>query len=406
MSEPSKVFPTVRWKFKNESGLDDIVLRESISGRIDDWWIEFCNHRDQIIDYFINQSDFNVEGFMQDTLQSIHPGISWEFGPAVNKEGHRLVITCENKKFLRPLISEILNRVPEIDDWEFYGHRLPEELDLLPEIVHVRTGGDVGNLRFYGKVNEFNEIDFYFYNVEAHTEADKNQIYYDAFVAIESMLGEEVIDRWIGSIAIETSLNEGQTTYDASKLKAWFNHKISEIQGEMQNQPYFQFTNVSPWTTFEMKPLEFLDYVRQDDLFLGKSVNSAMWRNAHNGNLFYSGRYSKVGEVFCYLKMDGTEGGEYAEFEDKSSLEKELDHALISEQLGCVVGSGSGLVYSYIDLAIMDLDKSVEIMKYLLRKAMVPNRSWIMFYDSELMTEWIGIWDDSPEPPIPEFELA
>jgi len=39
----------------------------------------------------------------------------WEFGPAVNKEGHRLVITPESAHHLRPLVNRIGQEI--LDKW-------------------------------------------------------------------------------------------------------------------------------------------------------------------------------------------------------------------------------------------------------------------------------------------------
>ncbi len=71
---------------------------------------------------------------------------------------------------------------------------------------------------------------------------------------------------------------------------------------------------------------------------------------------------------------------------------------MIKEQVGCFIGGGTGLKYSYIDLALTDLDKGIKLTKEILRNGNITKNSWILFYDSELENEWIGIWDDSPKP--------
>jgi Ca2+:H+ antiporter len=42
----------------------------------------------------------------------------WEFGRAIATDGHRLVITPETVKELRPLVDELLARAPAIPGWE------------------------------------------------------------------------------------------------------------------------------------------------------------------------------------------------------------------------------------------------------------------------------------------------
>jgi hypothetical protein len=35
-----------------------------------------------------------------------------------------------------------------------------------------------------------------------------------------------------------------------------------------------------------------------------------------------------------------------------------------------------------------------------LRKLKVPERSWILFFDADLGAEWVGVYPETPEPPI------
>ena len=72
------------------------------------------------------------------------------------------------------------------------------------------------------------------------------------------------------------------------------------------------------------------------------------------------------------------------------------------EEVGCYVGGGTGLRYSYLDLALTDVARAVVIMR-VLREGNIPKRTWIQFFDTDLQTEWVGIWDDAPPPPMPDL---
>jgi hypothetical protein len=73
---------------------------------------------------------------------------------------------------------------------------------------------------------------------------------------------------------------------------------------------------------------------------------------------------------------------------------------LTKTQLGALVGGGTGLRYSYIDLALLDVEAAILLMREALRGGRLPKRSWFLFYDSVLAAEWVGVWDDSPLPPL------
>ena len=158
------------------------------------------------------------------------------------------------------------------------------------------------------------------------------------------------------------------------------------------------------WSLFKLEPTPANDFPAQRDIFVGKSMNPELWQNAHMDIPFSSGRYSSSAEVFCYLKMDGSEGLTGERFSDKGDIEDALDERLRSAKLGCFVGGGTGLRYSYVDFSLTDLWRSIPIIREVLRAGNLTRRSWIQFYDSEWQNEWVGIWDDSPPPPIEAHE--
>lgn len=148
----------------------------------------------------------------------------------------------------------------------------------------------------------------------------------------------------------------------------------------------------------ELTPEEKSDYRRQDDLLVGTTAFLPMWQRAHSELPFASERFSRCGETFCYLKMDGGEGLDPQGFADRGEIEDALENAL-AKDLGAVIGGGTGLRYSYVDLALLDVKKAVPAIREALRAGRLPKRSWLLFHDSALEAEWIGIWDDSPPPP-------
>ena len=64
-----------------------------------------------------------------------------------------------------------------------------------------------------------------------------------------------------------------------------------------------------------------------------------------------------------------------------------------------VVGGGTGRRYWYLDFALCDVERGLAQIVDFLSKAEVSDRSWILFFDDDLESEWLGVWDDSPVPP-------
>src|SRR5690606_29317601 len=114
---------------------------------------------------------------------------------------------------------------------------------------------------------------------------------------------------------------------------------------------------------------------------------------------FFDERFSRLGDKFCYLKLDGSQGVEDERFADKGEIEDALDALLRPAGWGCQIGGGTGLRYSYIELALRDCEQALPAIRGLLAGGNVPKRSWVLFHDCEQATEWVGVYDDSPPPP-------
>jgi len=371
-------------------------------GKIDAWWNEFGKRTSDIAALFKRKAEWDLAEWMHEHLGAIHPHLMWEYGQAVNGPGYRLVITSESRRDLRPLVKRILETAPPIDGWEFYPYRMAEEYDMAVQTVEARTGDDISKTFVTAEINELNKINLVFRSA-AYTSEDR-QAFNDAFVATESLLGEETLDRWIGAIKVETlGLEADAADCHIRQLKDKVDSLMRDIHDSLPDQPYCRLNvdeDEQEWSLYELEPKALDEYPGQTDMFVGRTVIPKMWVNAHCGDSFDSSRFSKCGETFCYAKIEGTEGVDEQKFADKSEIEDALDAALRPDGIGCVVGGGTGLVYSYVDLALVDVRRGSEIIKRVLREGDIPKRTWIMFFDTDLQTEWTGIWEDTPPPPM------
>jgi len=82
----------------------------------------------------------------------------------------------------------------------------------------------------------------------------------------------------------------------------------------------------------------------------------------------------------------------------RTKVENALNEVLRPGGLGSVIGGGTGLRYTYIDLALRHLDHGLAEMRQVLQQLAVPERSWLLFFDAHLADEWIGIYDATPPP--------
>lgn len=242
---------------------------------------------------------------------------------------------------------------------------------------------------------------------------DDQEALNQAFVAAETLLGEETLDKWIGAIEVEPAAKGGilgkligrkpsRAGLPLDRLAPSVRALVESIQEQLPDRPQYQIDLKSedhPWASFSREPERRADYARRDDLISGSTGYAEMIVAAHCGRPFSSQRFSRFGETFCYLKIDGKDADRQKRFEDREALEDAIDAVIVPEAVGCVIGGGTGERYTYIDLALMEVRRAAELIRPVLRRRKVPARTWLLFFDEELSDEWIAMGEGGGRPP-------
>jgi hypothetical protein len=402
----------MRWQFIDPNNRSEAAERAAVTARIDSWWREFQAKTGDLAALFSRKAKWDLPEWMAQHLSAIHPNLMWEFGPAARNGGHRLVITPETNHHLRPLVRAILGRAPAIAGWEFYEYRLAEKLESTQLTVQGRTGIDIGEFKARASRGDQQRVDLVYTSPTVADEED-SPANNAAFVATETLLGEQCLNNWVGAIGVTPpprakgikshfggGAPEPNGFHELASLKPTVDALIDSIREQLPARPHHEWVETAEWSMWQLQPEEADDYFEQQDLFIGKSANADQWTAGHTGGLFSSERFSRCGETFCYVKLDGSEGLPEGGFADKAEIEDALDAVLKPAKLGCNFGGGTGLRYSYIDLALTDVDRGIQAVRQRLRAGKAPKRSWIQFFDSDLATEWVGVYDDTPPPPM------
>ena len=219
---------------------------------IDTWWTAFEAKSDDIDALFSRRTsaEWDLAEWMQENLQQVHPQLMWEFGRAIHTKGHRLVITPESRRDLRPLVDSILKHAPNLDRWEFYGYRLAEDYDMAAQMVKSRSGGDISNTSFRAVIGAYNRIDLVFL-AEGYSE-NEQQALNDVFVAAETLLGEEVLDKWIGAIKVGAwPTKRSSDISHIEDLKTGVEALIEKVRRGLPDQPYHSLSEEQQWTIFD-----------------------------------------------------------------------------------------------------------------------------------------------------------
>lgn len=382
----------MRWDYLDPPTPTDREAKARALAAIERWWSEFACSTGRIDACFRREGDLDLAEWMKRWLGAVHPELCWEFGPAVRGKGHRLVITPEADKELRPMVRSLLGAAPQLPGWEFYGYRLPEPNDV-HLMIGARTELEVPGLVGRAAPGDGNRIDVRF---ACPGFPDLDDLGKAAFVASETLFGEEALDRWIGIIeAVE--YDPELEWLDLPDLGVEVDRIRAELLAALPRVPLLELRAGCGWHTVRLKPREG-DPSRRGDMMGATTRCLEVLKATHSRSPFYSGRFSRVGETFCYLQLERGGPVQGDAVERRGRIEDALDAALASAGLGCCIGGGEGLHASYVDLALTDVARSLPVIQAALRGLDVPRQSRLLFFDDELRAEWVGIWPETPPP--------
>jgi hypothetical protein len=254
---------------------------------------------------------------MDGHVHGIDPDLAWEVGPAVRTQGDRLVITPESRKDLRPLVRAILAAAPTMAGWEFHGHRPPGSWEMACQAVAARCAQPPRLTVVEAAQGEGNRIDLTF-GGPSISDPDDQDAMYEALVLTEALLGEEVLDCWIGAIELRSDPPTPSATPIAG-VKGIVDRLIDEIRQGLRERPYLAMFEDEGWSLVRLKPREADDYPEQADLAVARAPHLPLLQ-ATRTETFYDRRFTRCGETFCYVKLDGAQGLASSKFADKAAI--------------------------------------------------------------------------------------
>jgi hypothetical protein len=225
------------------------------------------------------------------------------------------------------------------------------------------------------------------------------------------VLGDARVSDWLGELAVVPAPRGGPLAvvqpaaqdraqfFPLSELGSAFEAAISGLYLGLPDAPLCEIGGEQRWTLLELEAERAEDYAAQDDAVLASTFMPEMLKCFLAGSSFASCRFSRHGELFAYLKFRQRPRDLRAGLAARRVLEDAIDAALVSERAGRVVGSALGVMYAYVDFALSDPERAVNAVRSVGRRVGLPEQSWVLFCDSALDAEWVGLRAGAPPPP-------
>ena len=149
----------------------------------------------------------------------------------------------------------------ELDLWEFYTYRIPESVSAACSTVEGRTGLSVKDVNVAVALGEQNRIDLTWrWN---RLPEDEEEAFNAAFIATETLLGEEAVDRWVGVIQLadeSTPAEPGQRFLPLDRLRPTFESLVESTRSQLPSEPYSALLEDDNWALMKLQPEEAYDY--------------------------------------------------------------------------------------------------------------------------------------------------
>ncbi len=222
------------------------------------------------------------------------------------------------------------------------------------------------------------------------------------------LLGGELFERWVGKVSVTPTVRGGPLTVlnanseernalPVSELRATVRAAIEGLQRGLVEAAQTAAATEADWVLFELEPEPAADYTAQDDLVISSTRLPELKKSFLRGEPFFSGRFSVQGELFAYLKYESRTRESEARLSERAALEAELTRSFGAGR-AAIFGTGLGLRYSYLDFALRDPSAVEELILPAARALNGMTRGWLLFCDTELEREWVGVHADTPEP--------
>lgn len=175
---------------------------------ITDFWNWFAGSKSRLRIWLDENDASALDRVITPRLKKLDSGLRWEIGPGKCKP-YSFTVWCGGKRKLRAETERIIRNAPVEVDWEFYASRQPREI---PKIIRVGdTEIQSGNWRFLAVENiDAKRLDIIVLDKNFSRFTD-DEVLHAIFIYLDSALGEDAVEDWIGNIEFSTDARNGHS---------------------------------------------------------------------------------------------------------------------------------------------------------------------------------------------------
>lgn len=185
----------------------DTLEMMSIQSKAAEFWAWFVKHEEELKKLLDGSQSEALASLVNPALDKVEKGVGWELGPGQGKPYMFSVCSSGEKK--RPTPAQLLVKyAPTLDDWEIFDSRQARSFHDRFHLVGEDLWVSPGTWKFAATENiDAKRLDIVivaeeFENLKPETR-DRA-----VFIALDTFLGEQVVEEWIAGIEMYYSDTE------------------------------------------------------------------------------------------------------------------------------------------------------------------------------------------------------
>lgn len=309
------------------------------------------------------------------------PGMAWVYGPGQGAGEESFTLSGEAILPKQFVAEYWLSRAPKLKDWIFHSSRQPSKR-WSDFSIRLEAGHEFKPEEFWLAPyvdTDAENIDVKVWHPSLHRLDHKTRMT-ALFLILDELLGEHGTQNWIGDINF--SEEHLKTSIPIAELP----ELIQETQKE---HGWKKYPAPETYSSYRLKPQD-QPWPRSDTV-AGTTRHFSLLRGFFEAEGPCDHPLPQLGVDYIFVSIKTSHFPKGAEVNGRGEIEDAIIEALEAEGAGISLGGATGSENCYMDFALYDGDRSLEMVKSVLRQHKVPRGTTIRFFTTDRAKEVISL---------------
>lgn len=354
----------------------------TLKGRVEEFWKWFASNADRFQDTIEDKRCADLQPETSEAVDKWLGGMAWVYGAGENGVGHSLTLSGE--AFIpRQFVADYwASRAPRLEGWTFYSSRQPSDGagGIILHLGEAKEDFKPGEFWVTPRLNEGAEkIALSVWHPSLHRLPESTR-FMALFLILDELLGEHGTQNWIGEIDFsEDNLKKAVPIIELPDL----------IRNTEQDQGWRKDPPTETYFSYQLNPQD--THWLRGDTVAGTTRCFRLLGDYLEAKGPCDHPFPGVGLDYVFVSVPTSHFPDGEEVNFRGALEDEIAGALEADAAGISFGGATGTRNCYLDFAIYDGDRSLDIIKTILRRNSLPGQTRIHFFTSDRAKEVIRI---------------